>query len=198
MSEQKFFLIETLGDANDDDWCFIENFVQGLNQQSGRIHRGEPMTPIYPADAKIFLKGDETGLKLGSFVGNSRSMMLVSGPFRRVIEDLCVGVPIEYLPVSIHDHRKRPFATDYHIVNPLGTFDCLDEKKTDIEWDDDEPGTVIDVDDLVLDRAKMKNAPELFRVHLDPTSYVVGRKLARAIYDADFTNVMWTQLPFND
>jgi hypothetical protein len=50
----------------------------------------------------------------------------------------------------------------------------------------------------VLDRAKCKGAPQLFRVKEDPARYVIGVELAREIFDRKFTNVLWTELPFGD
>jgi hypothetical protein len=198
VSERRFYLIEQLGDTNDKDWSVLHNFVHDLEPESWRVTDGEPMAGVFPKDAVIHMTDRDRGPKLGSFVGNTWNMFIVSTQFRRLIEDACIGVPIEYLPLSIRDPRKRLLSADHHLVNPLGTFDCMDRKKSDIAWDDTNPKEIISVDSIVIDRRKIADAPELFRVQDDPTSYVIGFKLAQAMVAAKLTNVMWTKLPFND
>jgi hypothetical protein len=193
----RFYMIDGLGDPNDEDRCVLFNSVEGIGLGDVGLHTGEPVWPRYPKDARIYMSKESPGIKLSSVLGNVKNFLIVSRDFKEAVEKLC-GDKVEYLPFTLYDHRKRVHSRDYFILNPLGTFDCLDLKKSDIQWGKAEPDKVIRVREPVLDRAKMKDAPQLFRVAQEPTTYVVGVELAREIYDRDFTNVIWTELRFND
>jgi hypothetical protein len=199
MSDQRFrSLDDTANYGSEETVCFLEHFVDGINMESWRILEGAPLGKAFPKDARIYMSPQFRGMRLADLIGNTKGMLLVSTPFKEAIEKRCKGVEIEYLPVTIHDHRKRAHGKGYYIVNPIGALDCLDLDKSDIEWDDEEPGEVMHLEEPVLDRKKMKGAPQLFRVDKDPSVYVIGRELAREIYDQKLTNVFWTELRFGD
>jgi len=193
----RFFLLDTLGDTNAEDLCFLGDFIKGIEGDSWRVHHGEPLAPIYPKDAKLFMNRRDRGVKLCSLIGNERGMLLVSSEFKDLIQKHCEGSNIEILPFTLHDHRKRAHSRDYFLVNPLGTFDCLDFKESDITWDDDEPGEVVSIREHVIDKKKAKKAPQLFRFHKDTSTYVIGAELAMDMYEHDLTNIVWTRLRFS-
>jgi hypothetical protein len=185
---------------NDKTRTVLHNFVQDLAPERWRILEGEPLASLYPKDAFVQMTDRDGGPRLGSLVGNTRRMFIVSTAFRRLIEDACVGVPIEYLPLSIRDPRKRVLSGDYHLINPLGTFDCLDYKKSAVTVDPDDPDDVEvdDIEEVVLDRRKMREAPEMFRIKGASSTYVVGYELAKKMTAAELTNIMWAKLAIND
>jgi hypothetical protein len=185
------------GDLNDRSLCFLTNFVDGLEQQSHKPALGRPLAPFFPEDARIYMDEDHPGVKLSSLIGNSCTIIIVAKPLQEVIEQHCRTVNIEYLPVSIYDHRRRLRGKDYFIVNPIGSIDCLDREASTIEWDPDDPTGVIAIDEYVLDRDKVASAPQLFRVDLDEVECVVGPELSEAILEGGFTNVDLTPLRVN-
>lgn len=193
----KFYHLQTMGDANNQKLCFVDAFVDGINAESGRVHVGDPLTPVYPPDARIYLT-EESGIKLSSLIGNSRSMLLVSMELKDVIARH-VTEAIEFLPVTLCDHRKRPLGPIYFIVNPLGAIDCIDLQASDVLYSPKNPTKVIEVSDYVLDRNRLTAAPQLFRMEYARAEYIVGSALAQAIRDRkELTNVIWDELPFAD
>ncbi|ATB51307.1 imm11 family protein [Corallococcus macrosporus] len=193
----RFRLLETMGNANNRDLCFLTQFVEGIEGKSYATHLGERLGSIYPKDARLPMSPEHPGIKLSALIGNGRSMLIVSSAFKEAIQKHCTN-EIEYLPVTIYDHRNRPYSDDYTIINPIGTFDCLDLEASDIGWSTKAPKKILRVREYVLDRAKMQRAPQLFRVEGDPAEYVIGRELARELYDRKLTNVHWTELRFSD
>lgn len=190
----RFFLWEVLGDSNDDDLCFIDNSVEGIGMGDTGLGFGERVGPEFPADAKIYLSKKSRGMKLSSFLGNTRNWIIGSKELKAAIEKHCKKDAVEYLPFTLYDHRKRVHSRDYFIINPLGTFDCLDLKASDITWDDDDPDDIIDIDEYVLDPKKVKKAPQLFRIDKDPMAYVVGVDLVREFKAQNLTNIFLTEL----
>lgn len=193
----RFHRLYTLGDANDNNLCFLDNFIDGLNMQSWRVREGESLAPVYPEDARIFMNPENPGIKLSSLIGNTKGMLIGSRDFKDTVAKHCEN-SIEYLPFTLHDHRRRVFSRDYFLINPLGSLDCLDIQKSDIKWSKEEPGEILRINSFVLDREKVKEAPQLFRVDKDPSTYVVGAGLAQELRDRQLTNVEWTELPFGD
>ena len=75
---------------------------------------------------------------------------------------------------------------DYFIVNPLGTFDCLDRKKSEIQFEGDE---IVGIDKIVLDSKKMKDAPDIFRLPEAPSEYFVSQRLVTKLQSLKPTNL---------
>ncbi|MFP2931995.1 imm11 family protein [Pyxidicoccus sp. 3LG] len=196
----KFFNIQILGDPNDESLCMLDRFVQGLERDDYKVMRGKRFGADYPADpadARIFMSPDRRGMKLCSLIGNTHNMLVVSSQFKAAIEKHCQGVDIEYLPFTLYDHRKRVHSRDYFIINPIGTFDCLDEAASGVKYGS-QPDFVIGLDELVLDRNKVKDAPQLFRVKQKPAEYIIGVELGREMFNLGLTNIVWKKLRFAD
>ena len=192
----RFFKISVLGDPDDDSLCFLDNFVEGINPLAHRASSGLRIGAEYPKEAKIFMNRENPGIKLSPLLGNSRNVLVGSNEFKAAIEKHCKN-EIEYLPFTLYDHRKRVHSRDYFIINPIGTFDCLDRKESVIEWDDEDPEEIIGFDKLVLDRKKMKDAPQCFRIDKAPSAYVLGLEVAREFKAQSFKNIWWTELPLS-
>lgn len=193
-----FRKINTQGDINNLDLCYLDDFVEGIKIESWRVGRGERVGSLYPEDAKIFMRPENPGIQLSSLLGNSESMLIASRDFKEAIEKHCATVEIEYLPFTLYDHRKRPYSRDYFIINPIGTVDCLDLATSDIVWDTEKPDTLLRLREPVLDREKTRTAPQLFRLHRSPQTYVVGLDLAKEMQQRKLTNVFWTRLRYSD
>ncbi|MBZ4415085.1 imm11 family protein [Myxococcus sp. RHSTA-1-4] len=196
MKDLRFFELDCLGDPDDDSLCFIDNFVDGIEPLSYRAGMGKRFGKDYPKDAKIFMNPENPGIKLSPLLGTTRNMILGSRDFKEAIEKHCKN-EIEYLPFTLYDHRKRVHSRDYFIINPIGTFDCLDMKESVIKWDDENPEEIIAIKEHVLDRKKVKDAPQFFRIDRDPAHYVVGLELAREFKARNFSNIFWAELPLS-
>lgn len=193
-----YFHMNLLGDANDPSLVVITKFVKGIEMEAASVGLGKPATKVWPEDARIYMSKDQKGVKLSSLLGTTRNMLIAHRALRDVVEEYCRGVEIEYLPFALYDHRKRLYSTDYCIINPIGTFDCLDREKTDAVWDDQRPERLSLLRVPVLERKKVAKAPQLFRIKESPTDLIVGPELGTAIGRAKLTNVRGTKLKFGD
>jgi hypothetical protein len=193
-----FQKLDTKGDINNPDLCYLDDFVEGIKIQSWRVGSGERVGTLYPEDAKILMCPEHPGVQLSSLLGNSESMLIASGDFKEVIAKHCAHVEIEYLPFTLYDHRKRPYSHDYCIINPIGTFDCLDLKASNIVWDTKKPDNILRIREPVLNREKARLAPPLFRLRRSPYTYVVGMDLAKEMQERKLTNIVWKRLRYGD
>lgn len=189
-----FFHLSTMG-TMDDELVLLDHAPEGIGLYSHTLSRGRHATPHYPEGAKIFLSKDYPGIKLTSLLGNTKNYLIVSMALREVIAAHCPDIEVEYLAFDLHDHRKRLYSSDYVIVNPIGTFECLDEVASGFEYNED--GDLIGIERHVLDRNKVEDAPSLFRMGKAPSEYVVDEELAAAMSEGGFTNVVLDKLPFS-
>jgi hypothetical protein len=74
----RFCHLDTLGEANNSGLCILHGFIEGIESEAWRVHTGDPLGAIYPADGRILLTGEERGTKLSSLVGNTLSMLVVT------------------------------------------------------------------------------------------------------------------------
>jgi hypothetical protein len=123
-------------------------------------------------------------------------MLIVDPKFRKIIEKHTAGEKIEYQPVAIYDHRKRLMSDEYVIVNPLGAYDCIDLKASDVLYDEDNPKEILEVNDLVLDKAKAMKAPQLFRPEHSRSSYIIRYDIGLDMHQAKLTNIAIDELKF--
>jgi len=192
----RFFQINCLALEN-DEYCQIgSNDVAGMERGTWKPCTGVEVDVAaeYPAGARFYMWDRHPGVEVPSLVGNYISYLVVERRMKESIERLNEA-RTQYLPVSIYNHKKRLAAADYFIVNPLGTFDCLDLERSEIERLE---GTekVVAVRKLVLSAEKVKAAPALFRPREDPRRYIARGDLVKAWIQMDPTptNVLLDEL----
>ncbi|WP_120539468.1 imm11 family protein [Corallococcus terminator] len=169
----KYYLFKTLAQTR-PEFCVLLDFPEAMGVKSWKLGDGvELQEGEYPQDAKIFMSDEEPGIEIPDLVPNTVRLLIVSKPLKDGMEAVNRG-PVQYLPLSIYNHKKRLASSDYFIVNPLGTVDVLDTSASEIEYLD---GQVVRVLKHVLDRKKIAHAPDLFRLKEAPDSYVVSERV---------------------
>lgn len=189
--------LDTLGERGNENLCIIDEWVRELPMKGWMVKEGARVLPIYPAEASIFMTETRPGLRLCSLLGTTKNMLVVSAEFRSAIENVCNN-EIEFLPFTLYDHRNRVFSRDYCIVNPIGAVDCLDLVASGVKYSTEDPTRIRRVERHVLDRRKMKDIPQLFRIAGDASEIAVGQELWKEIQARKFTNINAQQLRLND
>ncbi|MDH5729702.1 MAG: hypothetical protein OEZ58_11980 [Gammaproteobacteria bacterium] len=183
-------------DRQDDDFCFLTSVPDQIPLLSAYITGGQPAAADYPSDVQARMSDDRGGIVLSDIIANKNLSLIVHQTLKSVIETHCAQT-CEYLPLSIINHKGRLASNEYYYINPLGTHDCLDLNKSDIEWSDD--GEVIHVNHFVLDKHKMNDVPPLFRIDQDRRAYFINQKLVDGIRAAkpDVTNLNLEKIEVN-
>lgn len=161
-------------ETESDDYCMFDKYCPEMKETYWRLSDGEPYGDDYPKNAFVEMSEKFRGIELTDFIHNTRGVLLVSRKVKESIEKL-QKAPTEYLPVAIKNHKKRIASADYFFINPLGTVDCLNLKKSKIEWH--KKKDVVSIEKAVIDPKKLKDAPALFRVKEWPSKYVVDDRL---------------------
>jgi hypothetical protein len=190
-------MIDTLGTV-DGEHALLDRLPGDMGVDSYRMAEGVATAGLYPADAWVPMSKKYRGVKLASILGNTHDCLMVEKKVREIIEQHCGNVNVEYLPFVIRNVKNRVQSEDYVIINPVGTFDCLDVNASQIKYldapGDAYHGSVVDVFEYVLDAAKVKKAPHLFRPREKPNRYILSEALVTAFRKAKFTNVVLTEL----
>lgn len=189
----KFYQLKTLGNANNDDIIFIDDYVKGLEMEDWRVGNGEAVASTWPVDAAIHLR-KSSGRKITDIVGTVTNTLFISHRARDILEKFVPKGSVEFLPVTIYDHRKRVVSQDHLIANPLGALDCLDLSASELLWHPEKPDEIISVEKPVLSAEKLQKAPPLFRIQHASVRHVVNYDVAKALLDAKVTNLYWDKL----
>lgn len=182
----RYFRLWPRGNDRDKTLAFVRDEPAGLGLYDYYMRQGERIGEHYPANAKVYLDPQTPGIKLESVLGNLCSYLMVSTAMRDLVLGVCTN-EIEVLPFTLYNHKKRVHSTDYVILNPIGTYDCVNRKASTITYEGD---AIVGVAKLVFDSNKVEGAPHLFRVPEKPSWYFISETLARAIKNSNLTNVI--------
>jgi len=93
---------------------------------------------------------------------------------------------VEYLPVTILNHKGRVASTEYTVVNPVGLQDALDLKASGPHYNLIDKQSIDHVDKIVLAPARLEKGVRLFRLKGLTTPVLLDKALADAIAGEGF------------
>ena len=163
----------------DDDWQLLD---------------GIPLAGSFPASAKFqFDPDDPTGIKLTDSLYNADRLVVASERLRALLEEARVPL-VEYLPVPVHNHKKRPVGEPYCIVHPLQPVDCLVIDACEPRWSRLDKTNIDRLKRFVIDESRVAPERLLFRAKHYNRAILVHRSLARKIDAAGLTGARWIEL----
>jgi len=107
--------------------------------------------PDYPDDTELF-----------DFVDNINGLIIANKRVRDVLMSLEL-TNIEFLPICLYDHQDKVASKEYTIVNVLGSVDCIDMDKSEIDMDSIIETQIYSIDNLVFDYDKIPEDARMFR-----------------------------------
>ena len=163
----------------EDSWELLDGVSRAANFPSDCTYS---MNPDFPHDTLLV-----------DNVINIHSTAVISIRLKQFLESRSLK-RVEYLPVTILDHRGRPASRDYFIAHPIEPVDCLDLNKSGARYSAIDPETIQEVKQLVIDESRLDPERELFR----PKGYCrvifATRELAEAIDKQGFTGTRWVEI----
>lgn len=157
---------------------------------------GRSRAADFPRDAQFLMDPDfPTNTVLTDSLYNTDSLIVAS---QRLVDFLASRrIPsVEYLPVTIIDHKKKPVKARYFIVNPVGLVDCVDAAASGGTPDLILPTTLMSIERLVLDESRIPADRQIFRTVQVNSPVIVRKALADAIDAAKFVGICWVD-PLN-
>lgn len=155
-----------------------------------QIREGVPRAQGFPSDAKFTLDPDYPNdtLLVDAF-DNVYRMVVISPKLKAFLETQGL-VKIEFLPVTVMDHKGRPKA-HYFILHPTCPVECLDLEASGVTWDTVNKDTVDTVKRLVLKTDKIDSDLKIFKIKFFYDYLIVRQDLAEAITAEGFTGIRW-------
>lgn len=167
--------------------CVLKD-LEGLEKASS-LHLGRPLAAEWPGDVLFRMNPDfPTDLLLTDSLLNSDQCLVVSARLRAALESLQLP-RMEYLPVTIIDHKGRKTPEPYVIVHPVEPVDCIDRDASVVKTSRITPGKISSLKSLVINAKKVSAEAGLFRLK-DLWGPIVARKsVADAITKGNFSGV---------
>lgn len=99
-----------------------------------RFNEGESLIREYPSEVNLkFSNNRPEGRKLYDFVDNIIGFIIASERVKAVVEQYEKNV--EFLPVTIFDHKGNVAGENYYIINLLGSQPAVDMNKSTYRMD---------------------------------------------------------------
>lgn len=137
------------------------------------------MNPSYPRDIQL---ADAIHSRGGDGVP-------VVSPALRALIEAAAPPDMEFLPVTIYDHKGHVASADYVIANSFHVVDCLDHDAMGITWNAMDPMSIQVCERVVIDRAKLPDAPAIFRARNLTKRVMVRRDLAEQMTAAGLSGL---------
>lgn len=96
---------------------------------------------------------------------------------------------IQYFSLYIVDPETGDTYTDHKIANVIGVVDCVDKKRSDIEYFED--GDIEFINKLILDESKIPPELKIFRLSKRTTLLFVHESVKSAIEEAGITGCVF-------
>lgn len=184
------YLIWAAGRIDDN---VVLNEIEGFDEVSD-LNRGVPQGGKFPSAARYTMNDDfPDNTVLTDSLFNTDDLIVGSERLKELLDKRKV-TKVEYLPIKVVNHKKKPVGKNYFIIHPVDPVDCLDKGKSGVTFGKIAKTTVKSVDKLVLDPKKLGPDRELFRIANFPVVTLVRRDLAKAMDAAGFTGVRWVEL----
>lgn len=115
--------------------------------------------------------------------------VIVSGNLKAWLQEKLPDHAIEFLKVSILNHKGRLASDDYYILHPLGLCDCIDVDRSQVSWHPIRKEAILDCEGLVLKKDAIPPKLKLFRPRYWGSNIMATRELANELSQAGFSGL---------
>ena len=163
-------------------------------QNTFPLRWGEPLAESFPPDAALAMHPDDPyDTLLVDSLANTELLVIGSQRLAELFRSRAVPC-VEYLPVTVFDHKGRPTKPAYFILHPVQPVDCLDLERCGPAYSEILNYVIDRVSRLVIDEARIPADRVFFRCRGFYRAILVRRDFAAAISAAGMTGVRWLEL----
>ncbi|HVE86926.1 MAG TPA: DUF1629 domain-containing protein [Myxococcales bacterium] len=150
-------------------------------------YSGEPLAKKFPKNATANFDDHYPDRRtLMDFLDNSMERVIASGKVKDILDGLKVK-QIEWLPVTVKDHKGKALPDPYFVMNPLGGQDAIDMEKSDVIMDNLIEGDVSRIKKLVLNTKAIDKDAKVFRMNHRRHVILVDDEVHKAFKKAELT-----------
>jgi hypothetical protein len=172
--------------------CFldrIENVERFLD-----LTLGVPFQGHFPANATFRMsKNFKKATRLVDDVQNSDDIKICSPRLVEFLKKREV-TNVEYLPITILDHKGKVASNEYSIVHPVGLQDVLDLEASKPRYNAIVPTDVDKVERIVMDTSRIPPGVSIFRLAHVMMPVFIDKELAAAVTHNGFAGSYFSPL----
>lgn len=158
---------------------------------------GESVAASWPADITLSMNPERPkDVALTDSIDNLEGRLVASPRLVAFLQEQQLP-DIEYLPVTLLDHKGRVASSDYKVVHCCRVVDCVDQAKSTFTWDGLENPSMV-VSTLALDPRALTEDMRLIRPKFVPGKVLFRADLMQAINQQKFTGLAFTRQLFGD
>ncbi len=159
-----------------------------------QLQKGVSRARTFPADAEVHMHPrSPKSVGLTDNLRNGARLVVASAELTNFLRGQELK-QVEYLPVTVKNHKGRAVKVPYFIVHPVEPIDCLDIAASNPTMNEIIPSDIDWVEQIVLDHARIDPARRLFRVARFSNIVFVRDDLAKAVSDGGFSGVAFENL----
>lgn len=154
-----------------------------------KLHAGQSVIGEYPGGLSYRMSDlfpDDILLRDNFEVAGQ---VLVSGKLKGFIEQALPDHEMEFLPISILNHKDRVESDDYFILHPIGTVDCIDIDRSKVRWNPLKKKVIDACKGLVFKPDGVPPGLKLFRPQYWGFNILVSQDFAHQLTEAGFTGL---------
>ncbi|MCP3168887.1 imm11 family protein [Myxococcus qinghaiensis] len=182
-----------LATSNDPGHCLIDEVPESLDSKVWRIAAGLPMEHRYPNHVVLPMDKGHKGLVVPDLVSNTERIAIVSTRLKTLLEQHS-GARIEFLPVSIANHKGRIAAKDYFIANVLDHVDCIDKERSEVQELDPDPARLSGLFRLQVLEDRIPAEANLFRLKPLPPAILIRETLRARLSAENLSGVRYIEM----
>lgn len=178
--------------SGDETLCSLNN-IQNL-PDAHELCYGVSKIKNYPSDVYFDMDPElKRAIKLSDALDNRNFIIVASPELVKFFKDHELK-SVEYLPVTVYNHKKQVASAEYSIVNQVGTQNCIDLEQSKIKWNKINPEQISSVKRLIIDEAKVDPNIHLFRAKHLTSAIFIKRELAEEIERTGFTGIEFIEI----
>jgi hypothetical protein len=167
--------------------------LQGVDRAFA-LRDGVSFAGSFPPDAHFRFDPDfkRDTLPVDFFINVNRLMVASPRAVEYIRSQVAEG--IEYLPITILDHKAKPLAGSYCIVHPVGTVDCIDFGQSVVMWSAFDPQAVDEFEHLEIEPTRVPAGRQVFRAHRCPNLLLLRRSFGDALVQQGLTGARYREI----
>lgn len=168
-------------------------FLQNV-EDDYELLQGVSRISKWPTDA-IFQMNESfpNNLKIEDFIFNINSVLVVSERVRTIFpEDL--NINIEYLPVTIINHKGREIKESYYVLNLTILQECIDLNQSEVKFNRIDPDRISIVKKLVIDESRIDQELSIFRMARYPVLPIFHKNAMNKIKKVELNGLKFGEI----
>lgn len=163
--------------------------VPKVGPKAYKYFKGISLLDECPSQDEMTMNYDDDypeGIKLYDILSNIRDLIVANSKVKECLDGLGVA-NVEYIPISLLNHKKELVSQDYFILNPLCCENIIDMDKSEYRMDPLDEGQIASIDNMVVDFEQVAESAKFFRASKKKDSFFITDDVKQAFEAAEIT-----------